>query len=301
MSSMGLNLQLDETYDLTKMIEFKPFHWTVVWFYRLMVPFMIPSLIKAEFKRKIDRNPLHDGKRALTGKKKVALSDPYNFAEIKATSKILKVTINELLSASLAVALKRLFEERGDTKTDTVQLAMPVNIRWGPYATYDDVKLENKFSPMPIKLPLHSDHEESLKLVKPVTSKMRSDFKKTYATYFIAICIGYFMPAWLARINCDILSKPVTLAFSNIPGILKKIKYKDVETLGQCTCFVAAGRCAISVCLMSYCENIRYSVLMDSCVDGEPKDIVRHFDGAIRRFIEIGKEKSHTEQAKKEN
>ena len=79
------------------------------------------------------------------------------------------------------------------------------------------------------------------------------------------------------------------------------IKYKDVETLGQCTCFIAAGRCAISVCLLSYCENIRYSVLMDSCVDGEPKDIVRHFDGAIKRFIEIGREKSQTEQAKKEN
>lgn len=267
------------------MIEFKPFHWTVVWFYRLMVPFMIPSLVKNELNRKCDRNVLHDGKRALTGKKKVALSDPYEFAEIKATSKILKVTINELLSSSLAVAMKNLFEERGDKDTDTIQLAMPVNIRWGPYATYDDVKLENKFSPMPVKLPLCSDPEESLKKVKPVTSKMRTDFKKTYATYVIAICIGYFMPAWMAKINCDVLTKPVTLAFSNIPGILKRIKYKDIETLGQFTTFICAGRCAISICLMSYCENIRYSVLMDSCVDGEPKDIVRHFDTAIKRYI----------------
>ena len=85
-----------------------------------MVPFMIPSLVMAELKRKIDINVLHDGKRALTGKKKVALSDPYDFAEIKATSKILKCTINELLSSSLAVAMKKLFEERGDKTTDTI-------------------------------------------------------------------------------------------------------------------------------------------------------------------------------------
>ena len=185
-----------------------------------MVPFMIPSLIKNELRRKCDRNVLHDGKRALTGKKKVALSDPYEFAEIKATSKILKVTINELLSSSLAVAMKNLFEERGDKDTNTIQLAMPVNIRWGPYATYDDVKLENKFSPMPVKLPICSDPEESLKKVKPVTSKMRTDFKKTYATYVIAICIGYFMPAWVAKINCDVLTRPVTLTFSNIPAFM---------------------------------------------------------------------------------
>ena len=282
-------------------MEFKPFHWTVIWFFRIMVPFMIPSLILAELKRIIDRNVLHDGKRALTGKKKVALSDPYDFAEIKATSKILKCTINELLSSSLAVAMKNLFEERGDKTTDTIQLAMPVNIRWGPYATYDDVKLENKFAPMLLKLPLCSDHEESLKKVKPVTGRIRTDFKKTYATYFITLCIGYIMPAWLVRINCDVLTKPVTLAFSNIPGILKRIKYKDIETLGQFTTFICAGRCAISICLMSYCEHIRYSVLMDSCVDGEPKEIVRHFDAAIKRYIEIGKERQNTQEAKKEN
>ena len=40
---------------------------------------------------------------------------------------------------------------------------------------------------------------------------------------------------------------------------------------------------------------------MDSCVDGEPEEIVRHFDAAIKRYIEIGKERQNTQEAKKEN
>ena len=76
---------------------------------------MIPVLVFKEAFRKIDRNVLHDGKRKLTGKKKVAFSDPHDFATIKATSRAMGATINELLTASLAVAIKQLFEDRGDT------------------------------------------------------------------------------------------------------------------------------------------------------------------------------------------
>ena len=135
-------------------------------------------------------------------------------------------------------------------------MAVPVNIRWAPYATYDEVKLENKFSPMQIAIPLDTSHEEALKKIKPITGKMRREFTATYATYALALCIGYVMPAWLAKINGDTLTKPMTLAFSNIPGILKRIHFRDTETLGQITTFICAGRCGISICLMSYCDQI---------------------------------------------
>ena len=97
---------MDETYDTSKLIEFKPIPLWLKWYYRLNVPIMLPIIMVKEAFRKIDRNILHDGKRTLTGKKKLAYSDPIDFANIKATSKTLKVTINELLTASLSVALK---------------------------------------------------------------------------------------------------------------------------------------------------------------------------------------------------
>ena len=106
MSSMFVNLQIDETYELSKMIEVKPIPFWLPWMYRMMVPLMIPRMMLREARRRIDKNPLHDGKRHLTGQKKVAMSPRFKFAEIKATSKALGVTINELLTSALWVAIK---------------------------------------------------------------------------------------------------------------------------------------------------------------------------------------------------
>ena len=116
--------------------------------------------------------------------------------------------------------------------------------------------MENKFAPMSLKIPLVTSHEEALKKIKPITSKMRKEFQVTYATYVLAMCMGYFMPAWLVKISADVLTRPQTIAFSNIPGILRPISYKGTETIGQHTTFIAMGRCAITICLMSYCNDI---------------------------------------------
>ena len=117
---------------------------------------------------------------------------------------------------------------------------------------------------------------------------MKREFTVTYATYVLSMCMGYFMPAWLAKISGDTLTKPMTLAFSNIPGITKRIRFRDVETIGQTTTFICAGRIAISICLMSYCENITYAVNIDSCVEEDPKEIVKRFDAAINSYIALG-------------
>ena len=106
--------------------------------------------------------------------------------------------------------------------------------------------------------------------VKKLTRAMKKSFTKTYATYAMTLLIGYFSPAFLAKITGDTLTLPFTLTFSNTPGILKPIRYKTVETLGMFTSFITAGKCAISIAILSYCENIQFSCLIDECVKASP-------------------------------
>lgn len=103
--------------------------------------------------------------------------------------------------------------------------------------------------------------------VKKVTRAMKAAFTKTYATYAITSLIGYFSPAFMAKMTADTLTLPPTMAFSNTPGILKKITYKGVDTLGMYTTFIAAGKCAFSVAMISYCENIQFTVNIDECIN----------------------------------
>ena len=124
------------------------------------------------------------------------------------------------------------------------------------YKTYDDVKLENKFAPMPIQIDICREPKEAMSKVKKVTKALRSGFTKTYAAYFTTSLIGYFVPVWLAKLTGENLTLPFTLTFSNTPGILKTIQYKGVTTEGMFTTFITAGKCAISVAILSYTANI---------------------------------------------
>lgn len=220
---MGLNLQFDTTYDITKMIEFKGISFWNKCLVRAMVPFYIPVLLWESYLRRKDRNPLHDGRRKLTGIKKVAMSKEFKFATVKKTSRQLGVTINELMISALSTATARLFKERGDEKSKRIRIAVPANIRWKRYDTYEEVRLENKFAPLPLKVELVSDPEEALERAKRVSRKMKQSFAKIYAVYFIGLVTSYFLPTFMLKITGEKITKPFTLAFSNTPGILKPI------------------------------------------------------------------------------
>lgn len=203
------------------------------------------------------------------------------------------------------MAMARLFKERGDEKTKRMRIAVPANIRWKQYETYDDVKLENKIAPIPLKIDLFADSKSAIERANLVSSRMKKSLAKTYAYYFMALVAGFFMPIFILKITGDKITKPFTMAFSNTPGILKQIHYKDSTTLGMMTSFICAGRCAISIAILSYAEKIQFSVLSDTCVEEDPKEIRKRLQEAIDELIDLGKKvdngMTETEKSTEEN
>lgn len=126
---------------------------------------MLKTLLVNSIFNTYTKNPLHDGVRKITGIKKVALGKKIDLAPLKEACKKLGVTVNDLMTCALSIALKRYFISVGDTQTSSIKIAMPVNIRWTPYDTYDSVKLENKFAPVAVDLPLLSDPQRALPAV----------------------------------------------------------------------------------------------------------------------------------------
>ena len=218
-----MNLQFDQTYDLTKIIPFRETSFIERCMMRALVPLYLPIILWESYLRRRDRNPLHDGRRKLTGQKRVVMSKEFNFAQVKATSRALGVTINELMTTALSMATGRLFKERGDEKNKQMRIVIPCNIRWKYYKTYDEVELENKFAPMPIKIPLEQEPEKALKSATRVSRDMKKQFAKVYTIYLVSVFLGLFVPTFMAKLAGEKMTKPFTLAFSNTPGILKRI------------------------------------------------------------------------------
>ena len=90
-------------------------------------------------------------------------------ARMKATSKKLGVTINDLVMCATSCAFKKYFQMKGDKlgqgEGKSIQVLMPANMRFGFYPTKEDVKIENKFAALPLKLPLVSTMSESYKKI----------------------------------------------------------------------------------------------------------------------------------------
>jgi hypothetical protein len=66
----------------------------------------------------------------LTGTKKVATSSDLLLNDLKSISKSLKITINDLLTACLASAIKQYFISKGDIKNNKINIVIPANIRF---------------------------------------------------------------------------------------------------------------------------------------------------------------------------
>lgn len=81
------------------------------------MPFYIPFIFIRFLTTKTNHNPLHDGKRNLSGEKLVATSSAIKIKDIKAVAKKLKLTINDLFIACLSSSIKRYFIDKGDKTT----------------------------------------------------------------------------------------------------------------------------------------------------------------------------------------
>jgi hypothetical protein len=97
---------MSDTYDSSSLIPIKRISFLQKWMLRLMIPIYLPKAIINCHTTKVDRNPLHDGKRNLSGEKIASCSSEFVFKEIKETAKKLKVTINDLVTACLSSAIK---------------------------------------------------------------------------------------------------------------------------------------------------------------------------------------------------
>ena len=53
--------------------------------------------------------------------------------------------------------MSQYFEMKGATGIKKINIAIPANIRFAHYPTWEKVKFENKFAPLPLTIPLESN------------------------------------------------------------------------------------------------------------------------------------------------
>ena len=269
-SSMSLVLAFGDKYDITTLIPIRKVSFIERLFLRVSFPFYIPKIFFNSLSLKALKNPLHDGVRKLTGRKLISTSNNFSFNDIKNAAKISKVTINDLVTASLGSAVKQYFELKGDSKSDKLNIVIPANIRFRHYETLDQLKMENKFAPISMTIPLKKTMEESMKVVPKVTASLRNAFGEVYATYAASFYSTMFLPHNLLDWFIAQSSFPFTMAFSNTPGPIKPICDGDKRSRQMISYIIPSGFTGIGVACLTYVETFRITMTVDDSIMKDP-------------------------------
>lgn len=218
-----------------------------------------------------------DSKTRLKGKprgvKKVAWSQPIPLDEVKAVSKALDCSINDVLLSCVAGALGEYLKAQGDEVAgQEIRAMVPVNLRNAEQTQ----QLGNHFGLAPLVLPIGIDNPvERVYEVRRRMTALKGSYQPLLAFSLLAVAGLLIKPAQDMLLN--IFSKKTTAVMTNVPGPREKIKFCG-STLAQSMFWVPqSGDVGLGVSILSYGGGVQFGVITDSAICPHPQHIIDEF------------------------
>jgi WS/DGAT/MGAT family acyltransferase len=226
-----------------------------------------------------------DSPTSLKGKtstvKHVAWSDPIPLGEVKALGKALGCSVNDILLSAVAGALRAYFQQKGETVHEVeVRAMIPVNLR----SARDEGTLGNRFGLGTLSLPLHEANPFArLFMVRQRMNELKSSYQPPL-TLGILAAVGV-APKIVQQQFLDILAAKASTVMTNVPGP-KQPLYLAGSCLEQCMFWVPqSGDIGIGVSILSYNDNVQFSLITDHHFVPDPETITPLFAAEFDKMM----------------
>ena len=206
--------------------------------------------------------------------KRVAWCQPIPLEEVKAVSKALNCSINDVLMSCVAGAIAQYLMAHGDSvKGKEIRAMVPVNLRPIEHA----YKLGNQFGLAPIVLPIGIDNPiERVYEVRRRMSALKGSMQPLLAFGMLAVAGLLIKPAQDAMLS--LFSKKTTAVMTNVPGPREKLKFCG-STLEQSLFWVPqSGTVGLGVSILSYGGGVQFGVMTDATLCPDPQAIIDQFE-----------------------
>ena len=218
-----------------------------------------------------------DSKTRLKGQpgciKRVAWCDPLPLDEVKAVSKALNCSINDVLLSCVAGAIGEYLRSLGDDVSGKeIRAMIPVNLRPMDQAW----KLGNRFGLVPLVLPIGVENPvERVYEVRRRMTSLKGSTQPLLAFGMLAIAGLLIKPAQDAMLN--LFGKKTTAVMTNVPGPREKLKLLG-STLEQSMFWVPqSGQIGLGVSILSYGGGVQFGVMTDTQLCPDPQKIIDEF------------------------
>lgn len=206
-------------------------------------------------------------------KKAVAWCDPIALDEVKAVSKALGCSINDVLLSAVAGAIGAYLRDHGDAVTGKeIRAMVPVNLR--PLS--EAWKLGNRFGLVPLILPIGIENPiERVFAVRQRMQALKGSTQPLLAFGLLSVAGLLVKPAQEAMLN--LFSRKTTAVMTNVPGPSTKLQFCGA-TLEQTFFWVPqSGDIGLGVSILSYGGGVQFGLITDTALCPNPDHIIAHF------------------------
>ncbi len=228
-------------------------------------------------------DPITAFKGPLGVAKRVAWAEPLPLDEVKTLGRALGCTVNDVLLASAAGALRRYLRDVGDDVDGlTIRATVPVNLRPLEHAK----KLGNHFGLVFLDLPIGEPNP--LRRLERVAACMR-DLKgrrQAIATFGLLAALGV-APAALQAPALELFSRKATAVATNVPGPQQPLFMAGVEVRELMFWVPQSGSIGLGLSILSYNGKVYFGVIGDGKRVSDPGAIVRRFGEEFEKLMLI--------------
>ncbi|MCB1544520.1 MAG: wax ester/triacylglycerol synthase family O-acyltransferase [Rhodoblastus sp.] len=215
------------------------------------------------------------------GAKRVAWTRPLRLTEVKAASWALDCSINDILLACVAGALRAYLEDKGDESRGVeLRALVPINLR--PPGAEDE--LGNRFGILGVELPVgFADPLERLAEVRRRMLKLKSSYEPPVTLgLFGALGIA---PKLMQDQLFDLLISRATAVMTNVPGPQKEITIAGCPVKQVMFWVPQSGDIGMGVSILSYAGNVQFGLITDTALTPDPEAIIGRFEQEFEGYL----------------
>ncbi len=213
--------------------------------------------------------------------KRVAWAEPLDLDEVKAVGRACDCTVNDVLMAAAAGALRSYMLERGeDLAGVTVRATVPVNLRPLEHAR----KLGNHFGLVFLELPVGEDNPiRRLERVCECMNDLKGS-RQAIVAYGLLAAIG-MAPAAVQGLALELFSRKASAVATNVPGPQQPLYMGGCKVRELMFWVPQTGSIGIGISIMSYNNRVHFGLISDAKLVPDPGSVIRRFGPEFDKLL----------------
>jgi WS/DGAT/MGAT family acyltransferase len=216
-----------------------------------------------------------------SGVKVVAWNEPIAVDDVKAVGKALGCSVNDVLLACVAGAIRSYLIGRGE-QTDGCELRamVPVNLR-DPRHWKD---LGNKFGLVPLLLPISVENP----IARVFEVRRRMEALKTGYTAVVSMALlgaAGFAPHVVQTQALDFLARKASAVMTNVPGPQQPIYLAGARVTRLMVWVPQSGDIGVGVSILSYDGGVQFGLIADQALCANPQQIIDRFEPEFEKLV----------------